>query len=792
MYQPNIQIIDITEKIKSNFNNSSNYYCFNNSLIHYRDNYYLMTYRVLYYNIKTKIHPWSWWWNGSKIFYIENPDLIDKVDIFSDRKHKHSLGFDNFLSLKNNENKINFNKYEFDGTGLAILKISDNFNIEIIYNINNIFEDDMNQDARIVNINNKFYITYNSFVIENDLTYIRMFKRKIFINLENKTFYLGKEFVMSNATNKQVEKNWILFKNKNTTDFYNMNDIIDDKYILDNNFISNTPITSSSNTTSKNKSSQENIDDVDILYSINGFFNIIHNNKLMGYRVDLLSNIIKYYKNEIYFSLSSPCIEYEINNEILYLSLGHVKINHKINFENSPFEKFLLSIDYFNNKTLNKHGKYIYFMFFFVFDKYYNLKYLSNAFIPTDEHNSHLPYLLVFPTGITKFNDKYIISYGEGDVKCKLLCLSKDTIDMSLININNLNPESFDFIFLKNKKKIVVLGYFDEYNVGDDSYKFILEHFNSDNISFYNPYKISIIPNDTNLILVSGGDLFNSYFINKIKSIITVSQLSCPVYALSVGIPYTSIISYDLLSFFNKIYLRNITDVGFLLNLGLKNVYHVPDMAFLLPQYINKITYVPPKYNFNFKKSIGFFIPRTIYSVDNEELYFSFITQISNLISLLCDEYTVILIPFDYNQNNNKENDIIVNKHIKTIFYDNDKVIDFSPFIDYDNYVQQLFSLVKLLKFGICMRFHSHVFCLMHNVPFISLSVTRKSYLFMKENNLLDYHIKSECDTRFVPFTFDIKMVYNKIKNFNPSDFSFKLSNEQIFNYLHLIHDLFF
>lgn len=794
MLKSNIDIIDITEKIRSEFNKISNYYCFNNSLIHYRDDYFIMTYRVLYYNIKTKIHPWSWWWNGYKVFYMENPELVNKkINMFENRKHIHSLGYDNLINLDDHKNYINFDNYEFDGTGLAILKISKDLNIEIIHNINNIFENDLNQDTRIVKINDTYFLIYNSFTTENDITYIRMFKRKIFINLKNKICYLGKEHLMSNASNKQIEKNWILIQNKNKTDFNNMSEILDDDNLSNDDIISNTQIKHNSRNSKKNYDIMcNNEENTDILYSINGSFNIIHNEKIMGYKIDIIHDIIKYYKNEIYFSLSTPCIEYKIKNKLMYLSMGHVKINHKIKFKNTPFEKFLNLINYDDNNILNKHGKYIYFMFFFVFDKNYDLKYISNAFIPTDINNSHLPYLLVFPTGITQFYDKYIISYGEGDEKCKLLSLSKNIIDTCLLPINDLYPETFDFVFLKNKKKIVVIGYFNECNVGDDCYKFILEHFNNENISFYNPYKINILPMDTSLILVSGGDLFNMYFINKIKSIISISQLNCPVYALSVGIPYTSIITYDLLNFFNKIYLRNITDVEFLLNLGLKNIYHVPDMAFLLPHFMNKSNYIIPKYDFNFNKSIGIFIPRTIYSINNEELYFSFITQISNLISLLCKDHIIFLIPFDYNHNNNKENDTIINKHIKTIFFNNNNVVDFSPFIDYDNYIQQLFSFVKLLHFGICMRFHSHVFCLMNNVPFVSLSVTRKSYLFMEENNLLDYHIKSKSNSQFIPFTFDIDMVFDKIKNHNPLDFLFKLSKKQIFNYLHIIYEILF
>jgi len=53
-----------------------------------------------------------------------------------------------------------------------------------------------------------------------------------------------------------------------------------------------------------------------------------------------------------------------------------------------------------------------------------------------------LPYLLVFPSGLTEKNGEYYISYGEGDTRTKILVLNECQIDILL------SKKTYDLIFL--------------------------------------------------------------------------------------------------------------------------------------------------------------------------------------------------------------------------------------------------------------------------------------------------------------------------------------------------------
>lgn len=75
-------------------------------------------------------------------------------------------------------------------------------------------------------------------------------------------------------------------------------------------------------------------------------------------------------------------------------------------------------------------GNYIYMMVIFEFDKTGTIRRISNAFIPTESRCKHLPYFLCFPVGITygRNENEILISYGEGDVRCKIWSLTRDNM----------------------------------------------------------------------------------------------------------------------------------------------------------------------------------------------------------------------------------------------------------------------------------------------------------------------------------------------------------------------------
>lgn len=129
-------------------------------------------------------------------------------------------------------------------------------------------------------------------------------------------------------------------------------------------------------------------------------------------------------------------------------------------------------------------------MFIFEYDQNYNILRISNAFIPTNEEMCHKPFLLSFPCGFIEIQEdkqnikqvedelNYIASYGEGDVRSKLIMLSHQNIEKLLIPISQMNPQTFDFklLIIPNKQlRIAHIGYFHNFNCGDDAFRHVFE-----------------------------------------------------------------------------------------------------------------------------------------------------------------------------------------------------------------------------------------------------------------------------------------------------------------------------
>ena len=90
---------------------------------------------------------------------------------------------------------------------------------------------------------------------------------------------------------------------------------------------------------------------------------------------------------------------------------------------------------------------------------------------------------------------------------------------------------------------IVILGYYGHGNYGDDMFEVIfkklyLEH----NLSFYDPNKISAIPESTDIIICGGGDIINDWFMQQISKLkIRAEQKAnkrIPTYAISIGVTF--------------------------------------------------------------------------------------------------------------------------------------------------------------------------------------------------------------------------------------------------------------
>lgn len=690
-------IIDLTDQLSKN---QFNYYCFNPSLVHYRDDIYIMVYRVVKYDVPASYHPWKIWDNGYKFF--KNPEQVMQL------KYRNHLGDSHSVKI-NHENKIH-KISEFDSTGLAFFSF-DGSKFNLLVNVNNIFGQEMNQDARIFFNNDKFYVSYNVFEKYNGKTHVVMRYRELYISLpQTNLIHEGDNYVKLSKEYKMITEKY---------QQYDKNCVFDSK--------------------------------MNVLYNLNGKFGVIIDGKLVNIAVPEIERLIQYYgKDNVYVSIGTSPIPYQGK----YLAAGHIKICYKNLTNKNPVNHFLQSID-FNN--IYKHGKYIYFMFLYLFDDNYKIVKLSNPFIPTYNMN-HLPYLLAFPSGLCRVDGKITISYGEGDCRCKLLVLNDCEVDRLLVDKLDMG-----FYFLVNNYYVQHYGYFGHYNTGDDAFMEVFDYLHKK----YYPHA-HIVYNDKyeqnhDLTIVGGGDVINEYFINE-KLADDQSLI-----AVGVGIPYMS--QEHLIKKFKYTILRNPRDQKLLKN-KYPNIFYYPDLAFLLPRIfgVSQPKVIDPQTT-PCNKKIGMCLIRTYYHRDYPHLYENFVKEIIIFVAnMLENNNSIHLIPFCINKLSIKENDLLLLNDIKKHFPTNDRVIiEYDESYTKETYVRKIYQKVGEMDFNICSRFHSHIFSTIHQIPFVSLTCGRKCLEYMRDIELSHNVYQLNTNEIDLPVGFDgnkfFEFVVDKMRN---------------------------
>ena len=577
---------------------------------------------------------------------------------------------------------------EFDSTGLAFYTYeSGEFMLQ--HNINNLFGKEVNQDARIILLGSSYYLTYNTFEKADQQTYIVMRFRKM------------------NVTPAQI--------------------ILSDEYEL---FPRRRIIDKNSTLDLKGN----------VMYEINSHFVILKEGREIRTPIPQLEKLIHHYgANNVFVSVGTPPIRYNEH----YLMVGHIKITYKKIATVYPFNKFMETIHF---EHVTRHGQFIYFMFFLLFDDNYNVIKLSNPFIPHLDMQ-HLPFLLVFPMGLTYLDNnpdtKIAISYGEGDCRCKVLVLSQSEVDSLLVDdLTN------GFYFLTNHKSILHYGYFNHMNCGDDAFKDVFDYLHQ---MYYPHFSIKYVePEDTiprsDLATVGGGDVINPYFLEKVR------RVTDTMLAVGVGIPYTD--NFHYFKLFKKTILRNSRDYE-----QLKFTYNVtyfPDLTFLLPKLFQI-----PRYDHT-GDNIGISLARTYYHRRYKTEYQDFVTNVIVFINkLLCHNFKIHLIPFCIETRSVTENDMLILHDVKKQIPHTNLTI-FEPRVDDTgpSYVKQIYQKIAQMDFNICTRFHAHIFSTIHAVPFISLSCSRKCSEYMYSIDLINNLYKLETNQDDLPINFNGDLFY--------------------------------
>ncbi len=294
--------------------------------------------------------------------------------------------------------------------------------------------------------------------------------------------------------------------------------------------------------------------------------------------------------------------------------------------------------------------------------------------------------------------------------------------------------------------KILILGYYDRGNFGDEAYKVVMKQYLSD-------HKLTFVCvddiNSVNInrfagIIVGGGDIVNDYFYNKLNPILE-SYCGFKI-ALSIGIPFPKLITTKNFEHYNHVFIRNYEDVRQLQRVtSTYKAHFLPDLTFILDQ--------PKRIPTISKPTCGIFL------VQNLIKFPFFMNDLTKFINMISTEYDIIFYLFN-TSNNKNENDLEISEIIAEQIQSKNKVtIDMNTY----NPTQMLEQIVKL-DFAVCVRFHAHIFCMLANVPFISISSTRKTKSLLNYADLqkYQYNIELNCYGTPVGSNYDtMKSVYD-------------------------------
>ena len=244
--------------------------------------------------------------------------------------------------------------------------------------------------------------------------------------------------------------------------------------------------------------------------------------------------------------------------------------------------------------------------------------------------------------------------------------------------------------------------------------------------------KINNYLNNFNAIIIGGGGVFGNFFFKFIyKYLVNYNNI---IIALGVGIDYESFIfnSKKCINIFDHIFLREETDLLLIQRIiGSEYIHFLPDLAFKLDYSKPSNLLLQNKKNNN---TIGIFLANSL------RIYENIVDIISIFIDYILEKgYNVIFYRFD-TSNNIYQDDSFINSKIYNKLKNKNNV-----YLDNNVYsVEEMLENIGKLYINICVRFHSHIFSIMNNVPFLSISITRKTRLLMLENDMQEYMIIKE------------------------------------------------
>lgn len=311
--------------------------------------------------------------------------------------------------------------------------------------------------------------------------------------------------------------------------------------------------------------------------------------------------------------------------------------------------------------------------------------------------------------------------------------------------------------------KVLVIGYYNRGNLGDDAYQGIMgQFFPNAKLEFICSDDISKVnSSDYEGVIVGGGDIINDYFHTKITPFLR--SFKGPRIAFSIGIPFPSCITEKYLGYFDHIFVRNYEDLRTIQKVvGSHKVHFIPDIALSYkPSHERLIAISNDSSVFlesGRKSSSDRMTGRKcgIFLVGNLIAYPHIVEDMAHLISKIALTSNVTLYCFSPGEDTKISETVrdlatkrmhsnVFGKLKSKIFAIDD--IKNQIVVDSTKYnAQDMVDVIADLDFAVCMRYHSHIFCTVAGTPFMSISSTRKTRSFMKQSGLSDYQYNIELD----------------------------------------------
>jgi len=145
------------------------------------------------------------------------------------------------------------------------------------------------------------------------------------------------------------------------------------------------------------------------------------------------------------------------------------------------------------------------------------------------------------------------------------------------------------------------------------------------------------------------------------------------------------------------------------------------------------------------RKTVGFFLMRTVFDKNNVERYNQFISALAQFIDKLSVNFNIILFAFNTNNRSKDSNDLVINEDIYNKLTNYKNVLNVTDTL----HIEEMLYLIKTyVNYCVCMKYHSHILSIMAEKPILSINSLRKTRCLMNEISLNDYVLEFFSETK--------------------------------------------